>query len=44
LTDNQYCRTRTRFLGATAAGIVEEVEDYCNGNGLELSFKVRTTF
>ena len=44
ITENEYCRTRTRFLGATAAGIVEEIEDYCNGNGMELAFKVRTTF
>ena len=44
ITENEYCRTRTRFVGATAAGIVEEIEDYCNGNGMELAFRVRTTF
>ncbi len=44
ITENEFCRTRTRFVGATAAGIVEEIEDYCNGNGMELALKVRTTF
>lgn len=44
LTDKQFCRIRTRYVGATAAGIVEEVEDFCNGSGMELAFKVRTTF
>jgi len=44
ITDSEFCRTRTRFAGATADGIVEEIEDYCNGNGMELAFRVRTTF
>ena len=44
ITESEFCRTRTRFVGATAAGIVEEIEDYCNGNGMELAFRVRTTF
>lgn len=44
ITENEFCRTRTRFVGATADGIVEEIEDYCNGNGMELAFKIRTTF
>ncbi len=44
LTEKDYCRVRTRYVGATAAGVVEEVEDFCNGSGMELAFKVRTTF
>ncbi len=44
LTEKEFCRVRTRYVGATAGGMVEEVEDYCNGNGMELAFKVRTTF
>lgn len=44
LTEKEFCRIRTRYVGATAAGIVEEVEDFCNGSGMELAFKVRTTF
>lgn len=44
LTEKEYCRMRTRYVGATAAGIVEEVEDFCNGSGMEVAFKVRTTF
>ena len=44
LTQNEFCRTRTRFLGATAAGIVEEIEDYCSGNGMKLALTMRTTF
>ncbi|MDA1369931.1 MAG: TonB-dependent receptor plug domain-containing protein [Proteobacteria bacterium] len=44
ITESEFCRSRTRFVGATAAGIVEEIEDYCNGNGMELAFRVRTTF
>jgi hypothetical protein len=44
LTEKEFCRIRTRYVGATAAGMVEEVEDFCNGSGMELAFKVRTTF
>jgi hypothetical protein len=44
LTEKEFCRVRTRYVGATANGIVEEVEDYCNGSGMELAFKVRSTF
>lgn len=44
LTEKEFCRMRTRYVGATAAGIVEEVEDFCNGSGMEVAFKVRTTF
>ncbi|MEX2469997.1 MAG: TonB-dependent receptor plug domain-containing protein [Pseudohongiellaceae bacterium] len=44
LTEKEFCRVRTRFTGPTAGGIVKEIEDYCNGSGMELAFKVRTTF
>lgn len=44
ITEKEYCRQRTRYVGATATGIVEEFEDYCNGSGMELAFKVKTTF
>lgn len=44
ITEADFCRKRTRFVGATALGIVEEFEDYCNGSGMELALKVRTTF
>ena len=44
ITEADFCRKRTRFVGATALGIVEELEDYCNGGGMELALKVRTTF
>lgn len=44
LTEKEFCRIRTRYVGPTAGGIVEEVEDFCNGSGMELAFKVRTTF
>ncbi|MBT3530605.1 MAG: TonB-dependent receptor [Gammaproteobacteria bacterium] len=42
--DGASCRERIRYLGATAAGIVEEVENQCNGNGVKYSLKVRQTF
>ena len=44
MTDAQWCRKRTRFVGPTANGIIEEFEDYCNGGGMELALRVRTTF
>jgi outer membrane receptor for ferrienterochelin and colicin len=44
ITDNEFCRKRTRFVGATVDGVVEEIENYCNGNGLELALKIRATF
>jgi len=44
ITESEYCRKRTRFVGATADGIVEEIEHYCNGSGMELAFRVSATF
>ncbi len=44
ITENEFCRKRTRFVGATVDGVVEEIENYCNGNGLELALKIRATF
>lgn len=44
IRESEYCRTRTRFVGATVDGIVEEIEDYCSGNGRKLALKIRTTF
>ncbi|GJM14044.1 MAG: hypothetical protein DHS20C12_24470 [Pseudohongiella sp.] len=41
---NEFCRTRTRYVGATVDGILEEVEDYCSGGGMQLALKMRTTF
>lgn len=42
--DSQRCRERIRFDGATAAGIVKEIEDFCSGNGIKYSLKMRYTF
>ena len=44
ITENEYCRKRTRFQGRIVDGIVREIEDYCNGNGMEMALRVRTTF
>lgn len=41
---NEFCRTRTRYVGATADGVLEEVENYCSGGGMQLALKMRTTF
>lgn len=42
--DSVHCRQRIRFDGYTADGIVEEIEDSCNGNGRKFALKVRRTF
>ncbi|MBM87032.1 MAG: hypothetical protein CMQ41_01505 [Gammaproteobacteria bacterium] len=38
------CRERTRFLGATANGNIEEIEDYCSQDGPVYALKIRHTF
>jgi len=42
--DPQRCRERTRFLGATVNSIVEEVEDYCSGYGVQYALNASYTF
>lgn len=41
---SEFCRERLRFAGVSGAGVLEEIEDSCNGNGQKLALKVRTTF
>jgi len=42
--DPQRCRERTRFLGATVHGIVEEIEDYCSSYGIQYALNASYTF
>lgn len=42
--DSQWCRDRIRFDGATADGIIEEIEKSCNSGGPRLALKIRRTF
>tara|TARA_B110000858_G_scaffold3502_1_gene4077 strand:+ start:52792 stop:54933 length:2142 start_codon:yes stop_codon:yes gene_type:complete len=44
LLQSDFCRTRTRYVGATVDGILEEVEAYCSDAGMELALKMKTTF
>ena len=44
IRQNEFCRTRTRYVGATADGVLEEVEEYCSGGGTKLTFQMKTTF
>lgn len=44
IQQNEFCRTRTRYLGATADGVLEEVENYCSGGGMKLALEMKTTF
>jgi len=41
---NEFCRTRTRYVGATVDGILEEVEKYCSGGGMQIALQMKTTF
>jgi outer membrane receptor protein involved in Fe transport len=42
--DRNWCRERTRFVGATVAGLVEEIENSCRQPGPKYSLKIRNTF
>jgi len=42
--DSVSCRERIRYLGKTVDGIVEEIENSCNGTGRVYSLKIRRTF
>jgi outer membrane receptor for ferrienterochelin and colicin len=42
--DSVSCRERIRYLGKTVDGIVEEIENSCNGTGRIYSLKIRRTF
>lgn len=42
--DQIRCRERTRYVGATAGGILEEIEDSCSGTGMKYAIKIRQTF
>jgi outer membrane receptor for ferrienterochelin and colicins len=43
-TDRERCRSRTRFEGATANGVLEELESFCTTEGVFYALKVRSTF
>ncbi len=43
-SDRGWCRERTRFIGATIDGVVEEVENSCRQPGPKYSLKIRQTF
>jgi len=42
--DSVNCRERIRFLGKTVDGVVEEIENSCNGTGRVFTLSVRRTF
>ncbi|MBL4820446.1 MAG: TonB-dependent receptor [Gammaproteobacteria bacterium] len=43
-TNNLQCRERQRFVGRINSGILEEIEDQCEGSGRLLSLKINGTF
>ena len=42
--DRSWCRERTRFIGATRDGVIEEIENSCSQPGPKFSLKIRDTF
>ena len=42
--DGERCWERTRYVGATADGILEEIENYCYAGGRKVALKIKTTF
>ena len=42
--NSKFCRERIRYAGTTTAGLIDEIENSCNGSGQKLALKVRTTF
>jgi outer membrane receptor for ferrienterochelin and colicins len=44
VNDRSWCRERTRFVGATIDGVIEEIESSCSQDGPRLSLKIRNTF
>lgn len=44
LINGERCLKRTRYEGATADGIFDEVESSCIGSGRKIAFKIRSNF
>ncbi|GAB1263538.1 TonB-dependent receptor plug domain-containing protein [Aurantivibrio infirmus] len=42
--NGERCLKRTRFVGATADGVFEEVESSCIGDGRKIALKIRSNF
>ncbi|MEQ8955597.1 MAG: hypothetical protein RL120_15810 [Gammaproteobacteria bacterium] len=42
--NNVRCRERRRFVGPISDGILEEIEDQCTTNGVDVSLKTSGTF
>jgi outer membrane receptor for ferrienterochelin and colicins len=43
-SDRERCRSRTRFDGATANAVPEELESFCTTEGVFYALKIRSTF
>jgi hypothetical protein len=44
LTNGSQCRQRRRFVGRSAANVLEEIEQRCTTTGIELALRVNGTF